>query len=462
MSESAPRKQEEDFSDRVDAVLPEVKKLVEDEKLQDAIDKLLALEKQTRNASDLSSTTRIILEIETILYSKGRLDLLNIQISALARKHGQLRQAVQKLVEQAMTHLDELKGNDRLTLINTLREVSEGKIYLEVPRARLTRMLSKIKEDEGDSAGASELLQEVQVETFGSMERREKVDFILEQMRLLRIRSDWDRLGIVSKKINIKWLCEKDNEDLKLRFYSLMILFALHRAKYLDLCKYYRSVYDTPSIQSDQSKWSAALRNAVFFVILAPHDNEQSDLLERISREENLPEIQNCYNLVQCFTTPELMRWPGIQELYGPLLRSTKVFGTTKTVGVVGDIDEDVQEGEGEVRWEELHTRVIEHNVRVIAKYYTRITLDRLATLLDLDATKTESILSRLVVQKMVYARIDRPAGTINFSEPKGTDRILNDWSSDVGKLMGLIEKTCHLISKEHAIHQARLSAAKA
>lgn len=55
-------------------------------------------------------------------------------------------------------------------------------------------------------------MQELQVETFGSMERREKMDFILEQMRLLRIQQDWEKLAIVSKKINNKWLAEPENE----------------------------------------------------------------------------------------------------------------------------------------------------------------------------------------------------------------------------------------------------------
>jgi 26S proteasome regulatory subunit N5 len=87
-----------------------------------------------------------------------------------------------------------------------------AQIYLEVPRARVTRMLSKIKEDKGDEAAASELLQDLQVETFGSMERREKTDFILEQMRLLRLRKDWDRFGITAKKINTKWFSDKESE----------------------------------------------------------------------------------------------------------------------------------------------------------------------------------------------------------------------------------------------------------
>ncbi len=36
-------------------------------------------------------------------------------------------------------------------------------------------------------------------------------------------------------------------------------------------------------------------------------------------------------------------------------------------------------------RWKDLRLRVTEHNVLVAAKYYSRITLARLAQLLDLD-----------------------------------------------------------------------------
>lgn len=50
------------------------------------------------------------------------------------------------------------------------------------------------------------------METFGSMERREKVDFILEQMRMLKVQKDWEKVGIVSKRINMKWLSEKQHE----------------------------------------------------------------------------------------------------------------------------------------------------------------------------------------------------------------------------------------------------------
>lgn len=47
-----------------------------------------------------------------------------------------------------------------------------------------------------------------------------------------------------------------------------------------------------------------------------------------------------------------------------------------------------------------------------------------------------------------MYAKIDRPAGIVTFVRPKTGDEVLNEWSSDVGKLMGLVEKSCHLIAK--------------
>ena len=88
------------------------------------------------------------------------------------------------------------------------------------------------------------------------MEKREKTDFILEQMRLNLARKDHVRAQIISRKINTKYFAQEGVEDLKLRYYELMIQYALHDGQYLNVCKYYRSVYDTPSIKADEAKWN--------------------------------------------------------------------------------------------------------------------------------------------------------------------------------------------------------------
>lgn len=79
---------------------------------------------------------------------------------------------------------------------------------------------------------------------------------------------------------------------------------------------------------------------------------------------------------------------------------------------------------------------ILQQNMRTLAKYYTRITMSRLSELLDLPAPDTESVVARLAVEKMIYAKMDRPAGTVTFEEPKKTEGVLNEWASDVNKLM--------------------------
>ena len=87
-------------------------------------------------------------------------------------------------------------------------------------RARLTHTLAQMKEKDGEVTEAANILQELQVETYGSMERREKVELILEQMRLCLAKKDHIRTQIISKKISIKFFEEKDTHDLKLKFYK--------------------------------------------------------------------------------------------------------------------------------------------------------------------------------------------------------------------------------------------------
>jgi 26S proteasome regulatory subunit N5 len=77
-----------------------------------------------------------------------------------------------------------------------------------------------------------------------------------------------------------------------------------------------------------------------------------------------------------------------------------------------------------------------------VAQYYTRITLPRLTSLLDLNQKQTEETIARLVVAGTIWARIDRPAGIVNFRNQRSPEDVMNDWSSDMQKLLGVVEKT--------------------
>lgn len=62
-----------------------------------------------------------------------------------------------------------------------------------------------------------------------------------------------------------------------------MIQHALHASAYLDTAQYYYKVWETPSIKSDEAgKGKEALENVIYYVVLAPQTNEQSDMLNRL------------------------------------------------------------------------------------------------------------------------------------------------------------------------------------
>lgn len=433
------QKKDKDYAPILDAEFPKIEATAKQGKLLEALEQLMVLEKQTRMGADLASTTRVLCLAVKLCFDAKDWKTLNEYIILLTKKHGQLKQALSQMVLQCIEYIDKTPDmKTKLELIDTLRTVTEGKIYVEVERARLTRMLAKIKEDEGKVVEAADILQELQVETYGSMEKSEKTDFILEQMRLLMAKKDYTRTQIISRKINTKFFKEEENQILKLRYYALMIQYATHEEEYLNICKYWREIFDTPSIQSDPVKCHEAIEHFILYAILSPHDNEQNDLIHRISKEPRLREVPIFAELLKNFIVPDLTRWAKIDELYGAGLRKTPVF--------------DHNDERGVKRWKDLQKRVVEHNLRVVAKYYTRITTKRLTQLLDLPEKDVEEVLSKLVVSKVIYAKMDRPAGLISFTAPKDPNEVLNEYSGNISTLLELVEKTTHLIQKEEMV----------
>ena len=93
-----------------------------------------------------------------------------------------------------------------------------------------------------------------------------------------------------------------------------------------------------------------------------------------------------------------------------------------------------------------------------MSRCYSQIHTARLAGFLQLSTDKTEEYIADLVTSTAVplEAKIDRPAGIIKFGRRKDAAEVLTDWSDDISALLGLVEKTCHVISKENMIHNVK------
>lgn len=450
-------KMEVDFSDQVNETLAKCERLVKDNpsNLSEAIDLLSNLEKQTRAGADMHSTSRLLVGICQISFDAKQWDTLNEQIQALTKRRGQFKQAVTAMVQKCCEFVKLLSPNEELQLIHTLRTVTAGKIYVENERARLTYRLAQIKEKEGNVEEACKVMQDTQVETLGSMDKKEKASLILEQIRYCLAVKDFIRAQIISKKISTKYFDgDEDVQQLKLKYYQLMIEIDQHNAKYLDICRHYQAVFQTQLIKDDPVKRQQTLKNVVLYVILAPYDNEQSDLIHRVSLEKSLDEIPEYRKLLKAFTTLELINWSFVVNQYETLLRQ----GTPTSIA--SDVFQPNTE-DGEKRWKDFKSRIVEHNIRIMAKYYSRARLERMSQLLNLSTDEAEEVLSYMVVNKTIWAKVDRLEGIVNFSAQKHPNETLNDWSINLNKLMALVGKTNHLINKEEMNYMSRAEKAK-
>merc|ERR1711874_856545 len=247
---------------------------------------------------------------------------LNEKIQELVKKRSQLKQAVAKMIAECCTFIDKISDKaTMLKLIDTLRTVTAGKIYVENERARLTHRLSLIHETDDNIAEAAKIMQELQVETYGSMERKEKVELILEQMRLCLATKDYIRTQIISKKISIRFFEKSEHQDLKLKFYRYMIEMDEHDGNYLNICRHHRAIYDTPSIQENEQDKLQTLKNVALFIVLSPYDSEQCDLIHRILQEKDLLEIPKYKSLLDQFINQELIDQKKLVQLYGSELK---------------------------------------------------------------------------------------------------------------------------------------------
>ncbi|CAM9128460.1 unnamed protein product [Choristocarpus tenellus] len=431
-----------DFTADVTAKIPEATKLAESGKLAEGLDLLMSVERLCRVGNDYSNLKEVVLTAIRLCRKCEDWAQLNASLTLISKRRGQHSKAVTAMVQEAMGWLEETPDKEhRVSLLVTLRDMTDGKIFVEAERTKLTRILAQFKEEEGDVAGAADVMQEVHVETYGALDKREKADFILEQIRLTLGKKDYIRALIQSRKINRKVLLDEDMQDIKVRFYRLMVEYNIHEKAPFNLCQDFHSIFDTPEVKSsdDNKNWQEPLEAAVLFLVLSPFSNHQQDMLFRVEKYTHLDKLPQYKALVKLFTTPEIIGYP---------LQGQEELEANPSLAAGGP--ELLQ------KWKvDLKLRVVQHNIRVIAKYYKQIYTKRLAELLGLGEAEAERNVADMVCDgSLGYAKIDRPAGIVSFSKPKPPEEILSEWNSDIAQLLQLVERSCHLINKENMLHK--------
>jgi len=395
--------------------------------------------------------------------------MLNENIILISKRRAQLKQAVAATVKEAIAYIDQTPSEEvKIELIKTLSSVTEGKIYLELERARLTRRLASILESRGQIEEAAEVLQEVAVETFGAMARTEKIAFILEQVRLCLDKKDFVRAFILVKKISgrafAKVKASSDGsaedkkevaldgsaaaapdsnipslEELKLIYYDHLIRYYKHVDDALEICRCYQNIYDTPMVQSASDKWVDALKKMCWYIVLAPSGPMQTSLLHIIHGDAKLGELPVYEKLLRIFVKNDIVEWTDVESQFaGEMMEQDAIFS-----GETGQQRRDI-----------FKLRVVDHNILVVSKYYSQITLARLADILKIGEGEAEKYLSDLITKKTIRSKIDRPKGLVNFGTTPKPDEMLTSWSGNIAKLLEVLEKSCHKIHKDCQQHK--------
>lgn len=91
------------------------------------------------------------------------------------------------------------------------------------------------------------------METYGSMDKREKIEFILYQMKIMVKKQDWVRLMIISKKLTAAALTDKKIVDLKIQYYAYMVEYYNSERLWLDVAACYKQIFDAINDHKDDA-----------------------------------------------------------------------------------------------------------------------------------------------------------------------------------------------------------------
>lgn len=165
-------------------------------------------------------------------------------------------------------------------------------------------------------------------------------------MRLCLAKQDYVRTQIISKKINIKFFDDPDQQDLKFKYYGLMIRLD-QDSSFLKTSRHFQAVVDSDVISGSPDRRQKMMTYAVLYNILAPYDNEQQDMMLNLSKNKMLDEISTYKEILRLFMCKELINFETFESTFGKELLQFDVFNQ--------------ETAHGKKCWVELKNRLIEH-----------------------------------------------------------------------------------------------------
>ena len=436
--------------------------LLSEEILKDVeLKKLIDEEKVTRLENEFEKNRTLTKKILEILHNRNDFPNFLKLFEYLTQRRNQSRESIISMVKYCINDiLPNLKDQkDSTELLNTIIRVTEGKIFVEYEYSQAIRKMTEIHLMNKNIEEAAKLIQDVQIEAFGSLESDYKIDYILFQMQVLIEKGDYIRTLIVSNKIKRNHLDDEGIELLKIRFFRLMILYYVHEKKYLETSKCYKTLYDFVKLINDK-----------LVEVEKEHKEIKPKILEnyiQAKKENDLVKLFENYVLYLSICPPELETKNMLNELK---IKYKKELDVDKNILYVVEkrLSDDIILIDNHLfnRYKDFdifrnnedllklfRKYWIQHDLSLFEKFFGKIHIGRISQMTFVPDDEIESEIADMVVNNYIFARINRIEKIVNFRKKTDHHDVLDNFNYDMDNMLKKIEETCHLINKEYLKH---------
>ena len=436
--------------------------LLSEEILKDVeLKKLIDEEKVSRLENEFETNRKLTKKILETLHNRNDFPNFLKLFEYLTQRRNQSRESIISMVKYCINDiLPNLKDQkDSSELLNTIIRVTEGKIFVEYEYSQAIRKMTEIHLMNKNIDEAAKLIQDVQIEAFGSLESDYKIDYILFQMQVLIEKGDYIRTLIVSNKIKRNHLDDEGIELLKIRFFRLMILYYVHEKKYLETSKCYKTLYDFVKLINDK-----------LVEVEKEHKEIKPKILEnyiQAKNENDLVKLFENYVLYLSICPPELETKNMLNELK---IKYKKELDVDKNILYVVEkrLSDDIILIDNHLfnRYKDFdifrnnedllklfRKYWIQHDLSLFEKFFGKIHIGRISQMTFVPDDEIESEIADMVVNNYIFARINRIEKIVNFRKKTDHHDVLDNFNYDMDNMLKKIEETCHLINKEYLKH---------
>ena len=436
--------------------------LLSDEILKDVeLKKLIDEEKVTRLENEFEKNRTLTKQILETLHNRNDFPNFLKLFEYLTQRRNQSRESIISMVKYCINDILPNLNNtkDSSDLLNTIIRVTEGKIFVEYEYSQAIRKMTEIYLMDNNIEEAAKLIQDVQIEAFGSLESDYKIDYILFQMQVLIEKGDYIRTLIVSNKIKRNHLDDEGIELLKIRFFRLMILYHIHEKKYLEASKCYKILYDFVKSINDK-----------LVEVEKDHKEIKPKIIDNyinVKKENDLVNLFENYVLYLSICPPELETKNMLNEL---LLKYKKELDINKNILYIVEkrlsdeiilIDDNLFSRYKDFEIFKKNADLlklfrkywIQHDLSLFEKFFGKIHIERISQMTKVPNDEIENEIADMVVNNYIFARINRIEKIVNFRKKTDHHDVLDNFNYDMDNMLKKIEETCHLINKEYLKH---------